>query len=153
MNADLPRPEVADPSPRRPRQRWALLTCAGLGLMALLAAGGAVIPGAKADTTDTWNHVYVAFHGSPSCSIDIDAHHRDGSIEHHHDHQVGTCQYAFAWPWSTVADTQVSIHSGTDSFYQDYASAFGPHHDHCVLVKAGGQIEYTGDETQGCNGN
>ena len=138
---------------RRSRKRFALITAAGLGLVSFAVAGAIGVTDARADTTETWNHVFVAFHGSPSCSIDIDAHHRDGSIEHLHEHQVGTCQYNFAWPWSTVVDTQVSIHSGTDSFFQDYPSAFGDHHDHCILVKAGGLIEYTGDETQGCNSN
>jgi hypothetical protein len=34
-----------------------------------------------------------------------------------------------------------------------FSSVHDAGHDHCILVKAGGKIVSTGDETQGCNGS
>jgi hypothetical protein len=124
----------------------------GAVLLAVVGVGGAVTSSAEAATSPT-NHVYISFHGMPTYTWTISKYDKSGK-EVYNEHQtcVGGCKRSFDYDPGTIDHVYVHINSGTEIFWDTFRSSTEAGYDHCILVKAGGKVVYTGDETQGCNG-
>lgn len=130
------------------RSRTAL-AMGGTALVASAGAGAAIsIPSAHAVTM---NHIYVHHHGLPTCTITFEwLDNQNRSVKKDHG-TASPCGGEAGWSPVNVSLVRVRINSGTQIFERKYASSVTSSYDHCILVKAFGNIVDTGDETQGCN--
>ena len=121
---------------------------------AVLALAGGVVLAPSAEASSVTNHIYISDHGSPSCGVVFELYDKNGFLASSTTKtMVGKCRWSLAWDPDNYQGAKVKIDSATVVFHSKYDSTTGAGHDHCILVKAFGTIEYTGDETQGCNGD
>ncbi len=100
------------------------------------------------------NHIYLSFHGHPSFSFTFRPHY----VSESKDGQgvrtgtcIGGCKKDFSWDPDEVDYAYIHIHASSGEFLGNYYTQRFDGHDNCILVKAGGTITETGDETQGCH--
>jgi hypothetical protein len=122
----------------------------GAVLLALLGGGGFYASSAEAAEGPT-NHIFISFHGLPTYTWTVRLLNIDGEETHFDQTCVGGCKRKIPWDPNKVRSASIKINSGAQIVRYDFTSSFGSGHDHCVLVKAGGQVVSTGDETQGCH--
>lgn len=141
--------ENARRSLRGGRRRVAVV---GAVLLAVLGAGG-VLAG-SANAAGPTNHVFLSYHGMPSYTWTITLFNRDGQqVGKGTQTCIGGCKKSFSWDPDKYWYANFRVNSGTDNQVWQFMSTTSSRHDHCVRVTAVGQVLYTGDETDGCNGD
>lgn len=117
------------------------------------AAGMAQSAPAAAPAAAPANHVFLSYHGMPTYTWTLRLYdYQNQEVFSTHQTCVGGCKHAFPWDPIKVRYAYFKINSGSHTNSWNFVSSTDAEHDHCVLVKAGGQLDYTGTELQGCNG-
>lgn len=99
------------------------------------------------------NHVFLSYHGMPTYTWTLRLYdYQDHEVFNTHQTCVGGCKHSFPWDPVKVRYAYFKINSGSHTDSWNFVSSTDSGHDHCILVKAGGKLDYTGTELQGCNG-
>lgn len=124
----------------------------GAVLLALLGGGGLYASSAEAAAGPT-NHIFISFHGLPTYTWTVHLFQLNGGETQGSQTCIGGCKREIPWDPDKVTHASIRIDSGVEVETYVFPSSLGSGHDHCILVKAGGEVVSTGDETQGCNGD
>lgn len=109
---------------------------------------------ASAEAAEPTNHIFLSYHGSPTYTWTVHLNDMAGNeVWSGSQTCIGGCKRSFPYDPASIGSADIHVNSSTYDDSWSWDSTFGAGHDHCILVKAGGQNVYTGDETQGCSGD
>jgi hypothetical protein len=132
-------------------RRSRVAAAVGAALLAVAAFGIVAAPTASARSLD--NHIYISYHGAPTFTWTLRLFKHHNEVWHDWQTCVGGCKKGLPWNPDDVDYAHLRITTSTDDFVADFPTA-RVSRDHCFLVKANGNVVYTGNEvTGGCNGS
>jgi hypothetical protein len=132
-------------------RRSRVAAAVGAALLAVAAFGIVAAPTASARSLD--NHIYISYHGVPSFAWTLRLFKDDKEVWHDSQTCVGGCKPKLPWNPDDADYAHLRINTYMENYVVDiYPNLAG--RDQCYLVKANGNVVYTGNElTGGCNGS